>query len=91
VAETYLSVSKGILPEDDGELIINYLLKTFPKPAIEKNAISSIVHLSLQDKKNMNSKIYAVLLSAIGEAVLDSEITEDDIRISLTYYNQQIK
>ena len=39
----------------------------------------------------MNSKIYAVLLSAIGEAVLDSEITEDDIRISLTYYNQQIK
>jgi 3-dehydroquinate synthase len=91
VAETYLSVIKGILPEVDGELIINYLLKIFPKPAIEKNAISSIVHLALQDKKNMNNKIYAVLLSTIGEAVFDSEITEDDIRISLTYYNQQIK
>lgn len=91
VAETYLSVQKGILPKDDGELISNYLLKVFPQPVIEKNAINSIAHLALQDKKNMNNKIYAVLLSAIGEAVFDSEITQDDIRISLTYYNQQIK
>ena len=91
VAETYLSVSKGMLTKDDGELITSYILKVFPKQEIEQNAIDAIVNLALQDKKNMNGKIYAVLLSAIGEAVFDAEITDDDIRISMAYYNQQIK
>ena len=90
VAEAYLSVSKGMLPKDDGELITSYILKQFPAQEIDQNAISHIVDLALQDKKNMNGKIYAVLLGAIGEAVFDAEITDDDIRISLAYYNQQI-
>lgn len=91
VAETYLSVYKGMLAKDDGDLIINYLLRIFPQKEIDKIAISAITDLALQDKKNMNGKINAVLLGNIGEAVYDSEITEDDIRISLAYYNQQLK
>lgn len=91
VAETYLSVYKGMLAKDDGDLIINYLLGIFPQKEIDKIAISAITDLALQDKKNMNGKINAVLLGNIGEAVYDSEITEDDIRISLAYYNQQLK
>jgi len=91
VAETYLSVSKSMLSKYDGELIIPYLLKIFPHPEIEQNAIDSIVDLALQDKKNMYGKIYTVLLTAIGEAKYDIEITEDDIRASLTYYNQRLK
>ncbi len=91
VAETHLSVIKGMLGVEDGEFIINYLLEVFPRHVIAENAISPIVDLALHDKKNLDGKIYAVLLSAIGEPVFDSVITADEIKLSLVYYNQQIK
>ena len=91
VAETYISVTKKLLDENDGERIIQYLLKVFPKQAISQNAIDNIIKLAIQDKKNRNGSIYAVLLNAIGEAVYDVEITSDEISKSLNYYNQQIK
>ena len=91
VAETYLSITKNMLSDDDGEMIIQYLLKVFPKQKIDDNAINTIINLSLQDKKNKNGSIYAVLLNAIGEAVYDVEITGDEISTSLNYYNQLIK
>ena len=91
VAETYLSITKNLLAESDGEMIIQYLLKIFPRQDVDDRAINAIVNLSLHDKKNMHGNIYAVLLSAIGEAVYDVEITSDEISRSLIYYNQLIK
>ena len=91
IAETFLSVHKGLLSKEDGDLIINYLLSVFPQYKIDENAMGVIVDLALQDKKNINNKINAVLLNAIGNAVFDSEITDEEIRMSLIYYNRQLK
>jgi 3-dehydroquinate synthase len=91
VAETYLSITKNMLSNDDGKMVIQYLLKVFPKIEIDDKAIIAIINLSLQDKKNKNGSIYTVLLNAIGEAVYDVEITGDEISRSLNYYNQLIK
>ena len=91
IAETYLSYSKGFLSENDRDTIIQYLLGVFPQLEIEQSAIKPIINLALQDKKNVKGSIKAVLLNAIGEAVIDVEITEDDISESLNYYNQLLK
>jgi 3-dehydroquinate synthase len=91
IAETHLSVKKGLLPKEDGELIINYLLAKFPKNAIDQNAIDAIAGLASQDKKNAEDKILAVLLTAIGMATYDIEILKDEIIAALIYYNKVIK
>jgi len=91
IAETYLSSAKNMLPEEDGNYIINYILAKFPQQIIDEDAIDTIVKLALQDKKNENSKIKAVLLNSIGEATYDIEISKDDIRQSLNYYNKLVK
>jgi 3-dehydroquinate synthase len=91
IAETYLSHSKNLLSENDRDKVIQYLLKVFPQQEISENAIDPIISLALQDKKNIAGSIKAVLLNAIGEAVIDIEITENDISSSLNYYNQLIK
>jgi 3-dehydroquinate synthase len=91
IAETHLSVEKGLLPKEDGAVIINYLISTFPKYNIDENAISTIAALASQDKKNADAKILAVLLTAIGTAAYDIEILEEEIIAALTYYNNAIK
>jgi 3-dehydroquinate synthase len=91
ICETYLSVTKGMLSQGEGEQIIEYLLKTFPRHLIADEAISSIVAIALQDKKNKDGKIKAVLLRAIGNPAYDVDITEADIRKALGYYSKQLK
>jgi 3-dehydroquinate synthase len=91
VAETHLSVKKGLLPKEDGEVIINYLVARFPKQIIDQKAIAAIVNLASQDKKNAEDKILAVLLTAIGTATYEIEILKDEIIAALTYYNKTIK
>ena len=91
IAETYLSNTKGFLPENERDTIIQYLLGVFPQQEIDHNAIDPIISLTLQDKKNVKGSIKAVLLNAIGEAVIDVEITENDISESLSFYNQLLK
>jgi len=91
IAETYLSCSKHMLVQEEGDRIIEYLLEVFPKKEIANDTLDDIVNLAFQDKKNKNGKIYAVLLKALGEAVYDTEINADEIRKSLIYYNQLTK
>jgi len=91
LTETNISVEKNLLPKEEGELIITFLLDTFPKIRIDDSAIDRITKITLQDKKNKNGSIKAVLLSTIGKAVFDVEISENEIKKSLVYYNRLIK
>jgi len=91
ITETYLSEKKNRLAESDSKQIIDYLLSVFPQQIIEEASIASIVKLALQDKKNVGNTINAVLLDAIGSTIYDVEISEDEIRQSLYYYNTLLK
>jgi 3-dehydroquinate synthetase len=39
------------------------------------------------DKKNQSNKILAVLLKEIGQPVLDVEISLEELKSAVTYYN----
>lgn len=91
IAETHLSYIKDMLSKEEGEQIIKYILAVFPQQKIESDAIDTIVKLSLQDKKNDNNRIKAVLLNSIGSASYDIEISENEIRQSLEHYNNLVR
>lgn len=91
IAETFLSTSKGLLPGQDRDEIIPYLVDTFPFYDIQENELEAIIKLALQDKKNKNGQINAVLLNEIGKAKYDIPISEEDIREALLYYRHLTK
>ncbi len=91
IAENHIASAKGMLPENECQAINQYLLATFGQQKIPENALETIVSLALQDKKNQNGKIKAVLLSRIGQAEYDIEISAREITGSLAYYNRIIK
>lgn len=91
IAENHIAATKGMLRDQDVEMINRFLLASFPGHKIPPSAHEQIIALALQDKKNKNGKIKAVLLNQIGKAVYDIEIDARDIAGSLAYYNQMIK
>lgn len=91
IAENHVAFSKGLLSENVRDKINKYLVDTFTHPPIDEDGIESVIGIALQDKKNKDGKINAVLLSEIGIADYDIEISESDIKNSLVYYNELVK
>jgi 3-dehydroquinate synthase len=86
VVESYISVKKGMLKQQEFESISEYVLKTFGKVGIVKADIESVVGLVRQDKKNQGDKVLCVLLEAVGKARYDVEITADEVTHALMHY-----
>ncbi|MEN8248409.1 MAG: 3-dehydroquinate synthase [Bacteroidota bacterium] len=91
ITENHVASTREMLSGDDMDSINKYLIKTFKHPAIDEDGIDSIINLALQDKKNKDGKINAVLLTGIGQAKIDIEISEAEIKASLIYYNDLVK
>lgn len=87
VAECYLSEKYSALSAEQSQEAIDFLLEVYGHRPLPESDLPAIVALAAQDKKNVASKIRCSLLKAIGEAVYDIDITADDIRESLVYYN----
>ncbi|HUM51519.1 MAG TPA: hypothetical protein PK431_06865, partial [Chitinophagales bacterium] len=87
ICESFLSVKKCGLHEDELNEITTLILKYFPKYNIENYNTNKIFTSMLSDKKNNATKILAALLSEIGNSVFDIEISKDEILESLNYYN----
>ena len=87
ICESYLSVKKCGLTQDELNEITKLILKYFPKYNIENYNTDKIIASMLSDKKNNATKILAALLSEIGNSVFDIEINKDEILESLNYYN----
>jgi 3-dehydroquinate synthase len=85
IAEAYVATKKGIVTEGDLKSISEYLINTFGKvetPFDQREVIALMAH----DKKNRENKILMALLSGIGNALWDQEITEIEVIESLKYY-----
>ncbi len=87
ICESFLSVKKCGLTQDELNEITKLILKYFPKYNIENYNTDKIITSMLSDKKNNATKILAALLSEIGNSVFDIEINKDEILESLNYYN----
>lgn len=89
VAEAYLSAKKCGMPQHELEEIEQKIMAVYGYIPLNKDALKDIASLALQDKKNEDKKIKAVLLDKIGEAKIDVEITAEEIVDALIYYQKK--
>jgi len=85
ICESYLAVKNGLLDEASLLQVSDYLLKIFGKVELPKN-YEPFLELMAQDKKNKGNKILMALTKGIGQAVWDIEISEEEVKSSLSYY-----
>lgn len=85
ICETYLSLTKELLPEPIAHSIINRIRHFYPK--LETNWDNeTLFSLMLNDKKNTNGKIQFSLISNIGEGLYNEECSKENILSALDFY-----
>jgi 3-dehydroquinate synthase len=86
IAEARISVTRKLLDEASFGDIASYLLKIYGKLNLQEENLADIAQLTLQDKKNKDNKILCVLLNGIGNALLDCEISLEEVIDALKFY-----
>lgn len=88
ICEAYLSEMKGFLSSSDLVSIEKYILSIFGKVQIDSSALSDMVELTHQDKKNEHGKVLYSLLQSIGQANFNIPITKEETLSAIQYYVQ---
>lgn len=84
----FISHKKGLLSDADyhtGQA----LLKRFPLPELGQVDPYKVLEVVSHDKKNTNGKLSFILLDSIGNALINTDVSEDDIVESLTVLPEQ--
>ncbi|MCL4111351.1 UNVERIFIED_CONTAM: hypothetical protein GTU68_023204 [Idotea baltica] len=87
VAETYISVQKGLISISDYGLIKAQVNRLYPKIEIAKSEILNVINFTRNDKKNINSKINATLLTAIGKFEINHQLLPKEIEQAILHLN----
>lgn len=90
VAEAWIARQKGMLGQDELTSIMGHIGAVFGKIPLSTDQIKEIAELVVQDKKNRKDKILCVLLQGIGSAVWDVEISVNEVRDALSFYEAQM-
>jgi 3-dehydroquinate synthase len=90
VAESYIAMQKGMLAEAELTAVMGYIRTIFGKINLQASHIEAICELVRQDKKNKGNKILCVLLKGIGSAEWDVEISLDNVKEALSFYETQM-
>ena len=85
VAEAYLSNRRLSLIEPILVEIGDFIRKNYPTARIDRDKVREISELAIQDKKNRNNEIRAVLLKDIGTPVADVAIGLGEVEEALQY------
>lgn len=85
VAEARIASKKGLLNDAELQQIQKYILEIFGK--VKPSTPNEVIHLMKQDKKNKGNKILMALPDSIGKARWDVEVSEDEVREALAYYD----
>lgn len=86
ITEGYIAVQRGLLTMDQLREIQDYILGIYGKINVETSQIDKIASLVIQDKKNKGNSIMCVLLKGIGNAQWDKEISSDEVKGALSFY-----
>jgi 3-dehydroquinate synthase len=89
ICEAYLSNRFSSLEQKHLNSIEAFLLKTYGKIDIPREAFKKIAEYTLQDKKNENTEINCTLLSTLGKATFDQKITTENVLEALMYYEKR--
>jgi len=79
-----------MLGQDELTSIMGHIGAVFGKIPLSTDQIKEIAELVVQDKKNRKDKILCVLLQGIGSAVWDVEISVNEVRDALSFYEAQM-
>lgn len=85
MCENYLAYAKGIMSESLMNEINDALKSFFFRPKAIVNEKGIIEHIR-KDKKNQNKIIFAALINNIGSAIPATEISDEEVLDSLSYY-----
>ncbi len=81
-----ISKNKGLINEEDLNSITE-LIKKFNVPKLPLNLdYHKIIMYTKNDKKAIGNKIKFILLNSIGEGIISTDVTEEDMLISIEEY-----
>ena len=83
ICSSYISKERGLISEDDYELIRNMLKKYGFPTRVEGLDIFSILEVSKSDKKMENGVVKFILLKKLGCAFIDKTVTYDEMTQAL--------
>lgn len=80
---TIISYNKGLISKEDKELVFD-TVNAFDVPKLPKDLdIAKVVSYTKNDKKVTGDKIKFVLIKNIGEAYIDMDVTDEDMKKSI--------
>jgi 3-dehydroquinate synthase len=90
ICESYLSMEKLSLPEEDLYEIVKYIFNHYHAYNLQSESIDELIKLMVQDKKNTDDQINFTLISGIGKGLIDQFVNLDLIKDALNFYIRYI-
>jgi 3-dehydroquinate synthase len=91
ICASFLSRQKNLLDTLSMEKIISCIKSFFDLPVLDEKKMESILDFIRKDKKNEFRKILFTLLDGIGNVCINQEINQEEIFLSMRFYNSIIK
>jgi 3-dehydroquinate synthase len=88
IAEGWIAKERKFLTEVELGAVSDFIIRIFGKVRLNETEIRESATVALQDKKNKGNRILCVLLNGIGKCKWDEEISLDEVRAALEYYNK---
>jgi len=88
ICESHISYQKGLLNKKVLTEISDIILNLYARHPESVAEVNDIIPHTRHDKKNKGGVVRCTLLMDIGEAIIDQQITEDEMRKSLAYYSE---
>ncbi len=86
IAEGFIAKQRGLLSDIDFQKLSTFVLSVYGKVRFQIEDLDPIGEIVLQDKKNKENRILCVLLNGIGSARWDYEISLEEVKNALTFY-----
>ncbi len=88
ILESYLSVKKGLLSQDEYTSIFKGISSYYQAYDITEEFLNQIESLLGQDKKKSGNKLNLTFVSSIGKSVINQDTNLDDIKESIKFYKE---
>jgi 3-dehydroquinate synthase len=86
ICESYLSLKRNLISEEDLKQISEYILSVYGKVIIQNHDLDAIIELTKQDKKNEYSEVQFALIGPIGTCGYGITVEEKEMKEALEYY-----
>ena len=87
IMASYISVEKGLLSKEDADNIANLIANNFNLPKLPADIdINKVVEFTHNDKKVVGTSIKFILLDRIGNAIISTDVTDDDMKAAIKQY-----